>query len=108
MAAAEATPVPGPLTDRLSDAAGYATYGTADLADLALDALGEEYNACLLKNHGVIAVGPTVEAAYEVALMVEYCARIHYQAASIGEPNILPDTEIDNLLERFVDYGQDH
>jgi L-fuculose-phosphate aldolase len=87
---------------------GYATYGTEELAELALETLGDEYNACLLDNHGVLAVGASVSAAFEVALMVEYCARIHYQAVSIGDPQILPDEEIDNLLERFADYGQTH
>lgn len=86
--------------------AGYATYGTQDLADLALDALGDEYNACLLQNHGVVATGEDVESAFEVALMVEYCARIHYQSASIGEPSLLDDGEIETLLDRFADYGQ--
>jgi len=85
---------------------GYATYGTADLADLALDALGTEYDACLLKNHGTIAVGETVEAAFERALMVEYCARIHYQARNIGEPSLLPDEEIARLRSTFEHYGQ--
>lgn len=88
--------------------APYETYGTAELAETALETLGEEYNACLLENHGVLAVGGSVEAAFEVALMTEYCARIHYQATSVGEPNILPDQEIDTLLDRFADYGQDH
>jgi len=88
--------------------APYETYGTAELAEVALEALGEEYNACLLEQHGVLAVGDSVEAAFEVALMVEYCARIHYQAVSIGEPNIVPDEEIETLLDRFADYGQDH
>jgi len=87
---------------------GYATYGTQELADLALETLGEEYNACLLRNHGVVAVGDSVEEAFEVALMVEYCARIHYQALNIGEPSLLPDEEIDTLLDRFADYGQQH
>ncbi|WP_148414728.1 class II aldolase/adducin family protein [Haloferax sp. KTX1] len=88
--------------------AGYETYGTQGLADLALEALGDDYNACLLENHGVVAVGDSVAEAYEVALMVEYCARIHYQALNIGEPSLLPGEEIDTLLDRFADYGQDH
>lgn len=88
--------------------APYETYGTAELAESALEALGDEYNACLLENHGVVSVGETAESAFEVALMVEYCARIHYQAVSIGDPNIIPDDEIDTLLDRFADYGQDH
>jgi L-fuculose-phosphate aldolase len=86
--------------------AGYATFGTEELADLALAALGDEYNACLLDNHGVLAVGDSVAAAFEVALMVEFCARVHYQAVSIGEPKVLPDDEIDTLREGFADYGQ--
>jgi L-fuculose-phosphate aldolase len=85
---------------------GYATYGTADLADLAIDTLGDEYDACLLKNHGTIAVGETVEAAFERSLMVEYCARIHYQARSVGEPTLLPDEELTRLRGVFENYGQ--
>lgn len=86
--------------------AGYATYGTAELAELALEALGTEYDACLLQNHGVLAIGETAEAAYERALMVEYCARIHYQASDIGEPELLPDEEVARLRGVFDDYGQ--
>jgi len=86
--------------------APYETYGTAELAEAALGALGQEYNACLLAHHGVLAVGGDVEAAYEVAMMVEYCARIHYQAISIGDPEILPDEELETLFDRFEDYGQ--
>jgi L-fuculose-phosphate aldolase len=86
--------------------AGYATYGTPELGELAAETLGEEYNACLLQNHGVVAVGADLEAAFETALMVEYSARIHYQALSIGEPIVLPDEEMEFLLEKFEDYGQ--
>ncbi len=86
--------------------AGYATYGTPELGELAAETLGEEYNACLLQNHGVVAVGGSLEAAFETALMVEYSARIHYQAKSIGEPTILPDEEMEFLLEKFEHYGQ--
>ncbi len=85
---------------------GYATYGTQELADLALDALGEEYDACLLANHGVIALGEDVADAFEVALMVEYCARIHYQASNVGEPTLLPDEEVQRLVGVFEEYGQ--
>jgi L-fuculose-phosphate aldolase len=90
-----------PVTD-------YATPGTAELGELAVEALGDEYDACLLGHHGVVTVGESAEEAFEVALMVEYCARIHYQACSIGEPALLPDEEIDELTERFADYGQNH
>jgi L-fuculose-phosphate aldolase len=43
--------------------ARYATFGTADLAASAVEAL-QDRTACLLANHGMIAVGGTLEAAF--------------------------------------------
>lgn len=87
--------------------AGYEPPGTEALGKLAVDALGDDHDAVLLKNHGVIAVGPTGEDAFEVALMSEYCARIHYQARAIGEPEILPNDAVASLRTMFKeDYGQ--
>ena len=84
--------------------APYETYGTEELGAVAAETLGDEYNACLLENHGVLTVGETIEGAFETALMVEYCARIHFQARAIGEPTILPDDEVDRLVDRFDSY----
>jgi L-fuculose-phosphate aldolase len=84
--------------------AGYATPGTEELGCKASDALEESYNACLLKNHGVIAIGNDVETALETALMVEFCARIHYQATSIGEPEIVPNESIEELRSGLDEY----
>jgi L-fuculose-phosphate aldolase len=86
--------------------AGYATYGTEELGKLASETIGEEYNACLLQNHGSVAIGETADAAFETALVVEFCARNHYLATNIGDPIVLPDEELYHLAERFTDYGQ--
>jgi len=86
--------------------AGYERPGSEALGERAAETMGTAYDACLLQNHGTITVGETAEAAFEVALMVEYCARIHYQASSIGDPIILPDEEVDRLRSMFEDYGQ--
>ncbi|MFD1600848.1 class II aldolase/adducin family protein [Halobellus rarus] len=87
-------------------ASEYATHATAALGEAAVDALGESYNATLLRNHGVLTADDSLEDAYNVALMVEYCARIHYQARAIGDPEILPDDEIDRLSGKLDSYGQ--
>ena len=86
--------------------AEYETHATQELGEAAVDALGDEYNATLLRNHGVLTADEDLDSAYTVALMVEYCARIHYQARAIGEPEILPDDEIDRLSEKLDSYGQ--
>jgi L-fuculose-phosphate aldolase len=86
--------------------AGYETYGTEEIGQAAVDTLGDEYNACLLENHGVLAVGDDIASAFEIALMVEYCARIHFQAKTISEPTIISDEEVENLKAKFEGYGQ--
>lgn len=84
--------------------AGYATPGSEELGQKAADTLGESYNACLLQNHGVISVGDNVENAIETALMVEFCARNHYVASTLGEPIMVPDESIRDLQSGLDEY----
>jgi L-fuculose-phosphate aldolase len=84
--------------------AGYAPPGSEELAALAADALGDARDACLLQNHGVVAVGEDGPAALETAEMVEYCAQIHYQAQCIGDPILLDDEAVADLVETFEEY----
>jgi L-fuculose-phosphate aldolase len=84
--------------------ARYATYGTSELADAAADALGEA-RACLLANHGLVAVGPSLATALRVAREIELVAEEYWRACQLGEPHILPDDEIARVIARFKDYG---
>jgi len=84
--------------------APYATFGTQALSDHALRAL-EGRNACLLANHGVIAVGPTLDKALFLAGEVETLARQYILALQIGEPHVLPEAEIATVVEKFRNYG---
>lgn len=87
--------------------AGYESPGSGALGELAVEEMGTDHDAVLLKNHGVVTVGETGVDALNVALMVEYCARIHYQALNIGDPEILADDAVKDLREMFKsDYGQ--
>jgi L-fuculose-phosphate aldolase len=85
--------------------APYATFGSRELAANVADAIGE-YNACLLANHGLVAIGPNLATAFAVAEEIELVARIYYQARSIGEPVILPRDEMAKVIEKFAVYGQ--
>lgn len=85
---------------------GYEQPGTEALGREATEALGDSYNACLLQNHGVIAVGGDAEEALETAEMVEFCARIHYQAASLGDPIVLDDADVDELIAEIAAYRE--
>ena len=83
----------------------YITYGTQELADAALKAL-EDRNACLLANHGMIVVGPTLRKAMWLAVEVETLAAQYWRALQIGKPNILSDAQVNTVIEKFKSYGQ--
>lgn len=53
-----------------------------------------------------MALGADAERALETALMVEFCARVHYQASAIGEPIVLGDADLDDLIRNFEEYRQ--
>src|SRR5262245_3919126 len=83
----------------------YITYGTQELADAALKAL-EGRNACLLANHGMIVVGPTLKRAMWLAVEVETLAAQYWRALQVGKPNILSDAQVQAVMEKFRSYGQ--
>jgi L-fuculose-phosphate aldolase len=86
--------------------APYATYGSAELARAAADTLGAEFNAVLLATHGLLAVGADLPSAFTVAEEIELVARICLQARSIGTPAVLPDDEMERIIEKFRSYGK--
>ena len=84
--------------------AGYARYGTQALSDFALQAL-EDRRACLLANHGMIALGPTLEKAMWYAVELETLARQYWQSLQIGGPVLLSDDDIEETKAAMAGYG---
>ncbi len=85
--------------------APYATYGTPKLAKHVAAALASR-NACLLANHGQIAIGATLEDALELAEEVEVLAAQYVTARSLGEPVLLSTDEMALVAEKFKTYGK--
>jgi L-fuculose-phosphate aldolase len=84
--------------------APYATYGTEELSELALEAM-EGRTCCLLRNHGVIATGADVKRALWLAVEIETLARQYYLSLALGNAQVLPDGEITRVIEKFKNYG---
>ena len=70
----------------------YAAQGSAQVGLNAVPIL-ERKNACLMANHGVVAVGETMEAAYVNSVYVEDTARIYHMALQSGNPVVIPGYE---------------
>ena len=62
-------------------------------------------SACLLANHGMIAVGASLDAALALAVEVETLAEMYWRALQVGEPVLLSDAEMDVVLEKFTTTG---
>ncbi|WP_018430142.1 class II aldolase/adducin family protein [Hoeflea sp. 108] len=86
--------------------AAYATFGTQALSDNALVALKDRL-ACLLGQHGQISLGTNLEHALWLAIEVETLSRMYVQALTLGEPPVLPDEEMERVIEqmRRMSYG---
>jgi L-fuculose-phosphate aldolase len=85
--------------------APYATFGTASLAEGAVAALRTR-KACLLSNHGMIAVGTSLQQAFDLTVKLETLARQYILARQAGDLVILSDDEIERVLERYKGYGR--
>jgi L-fuculose-phosphate aldolase len=86
--------------------ARYATFGTQELSDAAIEAL-EGRMACLLGQHGQISLGTSLENALWMAVEVETLAQMYVQALALGEPPVLPDAEMARVIAQMtrMSYG---
>ncbi|HEX7840758.1 MAG TPA: class II aldolase/adducin family protein [Kofleriaceae bacterium] len=85
--------------------AEYATFGTAELAASVVRALGRGH-ACLMANHGMVALGDSLAAALRLAAEIETLAAQYWHAAQLGQPYVLPHDELDRVRHQFAGYGQ--
>lgn len=86
--------------------AKYASFGTKELAENAYAAMGKNYNATLLANHGLLAVANNIATAFATAEEIEFSAEVYYRTKCIGDPVILPEAEMELMIEKFKTYGQ--
>jgi len=85
--------------------APYQPFGSLELADAVADAM-EGGMACLMANHGLIAVGRTLGRALAVAEEMEEQAAVYCGTLAIGGPNLLSNAQMADIFQRFKSYGQ--
>lgn len=84
--------------------APYALFGSQLLSDHALAALYDR-KACLLANHGMIAIGETLDKALQIAVEVETLCEQYLRALQVGEPHLLTHEEMQEVQNKFKGYG---
>jgi len=84
--------------------APYALFGTQALSDAAITAL-KDRKACLLANHGMIAIGKDLKQALAITQEVETLCEQYWRALQIGEPYLLSKQQMAEVFEQFKGYG---
>ena len=83
---------------------GYKPFGTPELSEAVLEALlGRK--ACLMSHHGLIAFGDNLEKAMSLAVEVEVLAQQYQLVLQMGEPELLSEQDMEDVLHRFWTYG---
>jgi L-fuculose-phosphate aldolase len=89
--------------------APYALFGSQALSDHALTALHER-KACLLGNHGMIALGQDLDDALAVAIEVENLCEQYWRILQVtganASPPLLNETEMHEVFQQFKGYGK--
>ncbi|MFI5807380.1 class II aldolase/adducin family protein [Streptomyces sp. NPDC051561] len=87
--------------------APYATYGTEELAENALRALRDR-TGCLLRNHGTLTYGDTLDQAYDRTAQLEWMCRVWLTASALPgrSPSLLTEEQLAEVGERLRGYGQ--
>lgn len=83
--------------------ADYARFGTAELSAAVLRAM-EGRNGCLMANHGMLTLAPTLDRAVWLAEELETLAHQCIHAALIGGAHVLTDAEIAEATVAFAAY----
>jgi L-fuculose-phosphate aldolase len=85
--------------------APYHTFGSQELSDAVLETI-QGSNACLLGNHGAIAMGADLPAALDLAGEVENLAAQYSAALTLGDVRMLDAAEMWKVVEKFRTYGK--
>ena len=85
--------------------APYEIFGSQALADVVVKAL-EGRRACLMAHHGVIAAHVSIARALALAVTVETLAQQYLLCLPFGEPPVLSESQIAEVLVKFKTYGQ--
>ncbi|GAB2879599.1 class II aldolase/adducin family protein [Streptomyces mayteni] len=86
--------------------APYATYGTDELAAHVVAAL-DGRQAALLRNHGSLAIGGTVEKAVANLELTEWISELYTRCLALGSPHLLDEKAQEAVIIQALagDYG---
>ena len=68
----------------------FAPSGSRQFGHDMLDVMGDR-NAVVWANHGMLAIGSSLDKAIHCTVMVEISAQLYHMALQHGEPRLIPE-----------------
>lgn len=81
----------------------YSVFGKQGLSDYALESLRDR-KACLLGNHGMIALGTDLADALAVTVEVEFICEVYWRTLQAGDARILTAQQMHEVTNKFAEY----
>jgi len=85
--------------------APYSNAASLDMGLRTVEFIGDR-RAVILRNHGVVTVGPTLKDALYAAVYLEDASRTYCAARAMGSPRGLTPPQVEEALENARHYGQ--
>ncbi len=85
--------------------APYSSAASLDMGVRTVQYIGDK-RAVILRNHGVVTVGPTLKDALYAAVYLEDASRSYCAARAMGSPRCLAADQVAEAVESFRHYGQ--
>lgn len=83
--------------------ARYVSPGSPHAGEVAMEVLRSNpgLKALLLRNHGLLVIGPDVETAWQTAYKIETAAQVAYQACMLGAPIEFTPEQIEEIYRIY-------
>lgn len=85
--------------------APYSSAASLDMGVRTVQYIGDK-RAVILRNHGVVTVGPSLKDALYAAVYLEDASRSYCAALAMGKPRCLTPDQVAEAVESFRHYGQ--
>ena len=84
--------------------APWACPGTPEAGEVTVDIFCRrpELKICLLRNHGLVAIGKNLDNAFELAYDAEIGMQIYHQALQLGQPELITPQRIEQILQVYA------
>ena len=78
--------------------------GTLQAGEITVDIFKQSpaLKVCLLRNHGLVAIGTNLENAFELAYNAEVGMQTYYQALQLGKPGSITDEQQEELRRVYA------